>query len=237
MGANFDRAISNLLDNAIEASLDTNRVVHVKASVLKRKIKIMIEDHGAGISEEVSKKLGKEPITVGKKYGTGLGVYQARKAIQDMGGTLAINSICNKGTRAIITLPSLDSPTWIATVIALPSRGCVVIADDDPSIHELWEERLGAISKNINIYHASNIDELNSISAQLESTEGTLFLLDFKLEGSSMTGSEWLKSQGNSPASLLVTGLWNTSKIREECEALSVKCLPKPLIPYVEIRT
>lgn len=104
------RAISNLINNAIEA---LDGITHGLVTLALRpsgdkEIGIIISDNGRGIPDGVLTKLGKERVSAGKDgtaSGTGIGVLHAARAIESMGGKFQIRSKTGVGTQVSITLP------------------------------------------------------------------------------------------------------------------------------------
>ena len=125
----FPRIISNLVNNAVEA-LDKGGTVSVSLSALDGKALLTIKDSGKGIPPEVLAKLGQKGETHGKAGGTGLGLYHAKRTIEEWGGTLTINSEPGKGTAVVLELP-------LAERSAPP--GVAVLLDDDPLVHMNWK--------------------------------------------------------------------------------------------------
>lgn len=101
----FKRAISNLLNNAIEASAP-EQSVSVDISSADGQTLISIADRGQGIPKEIYKRLFERGQTFGKALGSGLGLYHARRVISVMRGTLDLKSEHGKGTVVTIRLPS-----------------------------------------------------------------------------------------------------------------------------------
>lgn len=106
----FSRIISNLINNAVEASNGSNHV-HLKVSIhsKQKKAEITIEDQGIGIPGEILKDIGRPGFTHGKLNGSGIGISSAVKAIQTVGGSFDIHSIVGQGTRVTIYLPLCSS--------------------------------------------------------------------------------------------------------------------------------
>jgi signal transduction histidine kinase len=69
---------------------------------------IEIEDNGCGIDEEDLPYLY-NPFFTKKNYGTGLGLTQVKKIIDQHDGEIEIKSKKGEGTRFIITLPKGDA--------------------------------------------------------------------------------------------------------------------------------
>lgn len=97
------RALVNLIDNAVEASRQGEQVA-ITAATDKSALIVTIKDRGAGMSRETLAHLF-EPFYTTKCGGTGLGMPIARKIIEEHGGTLAITSNGGVGTEAAVRLP------------------------------------------------------------------------------------------------------------------------------------
>lgn len=97
----------NLLQNAIEA-LGDEGIVRVGSTESLTHARVVIEDNGPGIPEELQDKIFDSFFTT-KSAGTGLGLPISRSIIQEHGGTLVIDSKPSQGTRLSIELP-LDFP-------------------------------------------------------------------------------------------------------------------------------
>ncbi|KWV95798.1 MULTISPECIES: PAS domain-containing sensor histidine kinase [unclassified Erythrobacter] len=102
------RAISQLLDNAINGTPRGGRIV-VDIGRKRGETKIVISDNGRGMSQhELARALeGIRMSADGKgiERRQGLGIPLARQLIEAHGGTLEIQSRKNGGTTATITLP------------------------------------------------------------------------------------------------------------------------------------
>lgn len=101
----FIRHISNLLNNAIEASNHGQTVRITMQQEAEGAIAVTISDDGKGIPEEVNTHVGKKGFTYGKKQGNGLGVYAARSYFTRLGGKLTIKSFEGVGTAVQIAIP------------------------------------------------------------------------------------------------------------------------------------
>lgn len=102
-----ERALVNLIDNAIDASGSGGQVI-VTSAVDSQGMFVTVEDHGAGMDGETMAHLF-EPFYTTKSGGTGLGMPIAKKIFEEHGGTLVISSKPGGGTKAGGRLPDSKS--------------------------------------------------------------------------------------------------------------------------------
>jgi signal transduction histidine kinase len=133
----FQRIISNLMNNAIE-SLEKGGTVTVYLSGSLDHIMLKVADNGKGIPADILAKLGQKGETHGKPGGTGLGLYHARTAIESWGGGLSIHSELGKGTTVTIKLPAPKKITRLA-----------ILVDDDALVRMNW--KMAAKTQGINL--------------------------------------------------------------------------------------
>jgi len=96
------RALVNLIDNAVEASHPEGEVT-ISAAAVKNGLIMTIKDHGTGMSQETLSHLF-EPFYTTKSGGTGLGIPISRKIFEEHGGSLAITSKEGIGTESTVRL-------------------------------------------------------------------------------------------------------------------------------------
>jgi two-component system sensor histidine kinase HydH len=102
--ARVQRALVNLISNAIEAS-GNGQTVRVSAARGKDSLRITIGDEGEGMDHETLENLF-IPFFSTKNTGTGLGMPIAKKIIEAHGGSINVDSRPGKGTLVMIRLPS-----------------------------------------------------------------------------------------------------------------------------------
>ncbi|MBI3557192.1 MAG: sensor histidine kinase [Deltaproteobacteria bacterium] len=95
--ARLSRCLSNLLNNAIEASAHESMIDVIVAHAGNRLL-LSIKDNGAGIPEDVMKRVGEPGFTYNKKDGTGLGLASAKASVNKWVGELVLESTPNQGT-------------------------------------------------------------------------------------------------------------------------------------------
>lgn len=97
--------ISNLLNNAIEASSDSKGQVSLSVYTRDGLVCLEIKDEGAGIPDDVLTELGGKGATFGKTGGNGLGLYSAKKFTEKNKGHFKITSEFGVGTSVKISFP------------------------------------------------------------------------------------------------------------------------------------
>lgn len=238
------RALSNLLDNSIEACSETSiHNINVIIEPINNNILIKIQDDGKGIPEDVLLKIGTYGFSFGKNTsqssGSGLGVHHAMKTVKSAGGSLVINSICDVGTTASITLPQTPSPTWFVSDIFLKNTQQIVVLDDDPSIHSLWDEKFSQYREqhSCKILHFSSVEAFSKfIKCEYPSLkQNILFLMDFELAGQEATGLELIENLHLENCAILVTSHQDDLFVREKVVMLNTKILPKSIISYISL--
>jgi len=97
------RALTNLLDNAVRAST-AGEVVEVGAHATESAVEIEVVDHGTGIAREDLERVFNAFVSL-RPGGNGLGLTISRQVVEQLGGTLTLESAPREGTVARIRLP------------------------------------------------------------------------------------------------------------------------------------
>ena len=108
------RRVINVLLNAIQAvktkAEDANDdheyipMVEVKTTGRNKKLVIEVRDNGIGMSEETCRRAF-EPLFTTRARGTGIGLANVKKIIEEHGGSIVLDSQLGQGTRITISLP------------------------------------------------------------------------------------------------------------------------------------
>jgi signal transduction histidine kinase len=99
----MQRTLINLINNAIEASGATRKVI-LTVSAKQKSVMIGIRDYGSGMDRETLEHIF-IPFYTRKQGGTGLGMAIAKKIIEGHRGRLSVQSEVGKGTDILIELP------------------------------------------------------------------------------------------------------------------------------------
>lgn len=223
----FSRALSNILNNSIEAKVQKRELlIEVKTKVKNGKVSIVIEDNGIGIPKEnLSKVFGN---SFGKSDGKGLGLSYAKEIIEEAGGEIRIESSYLDGTRIEIILPESPRPDWFAEDIKIKEE--VVLVDDNSSLYDLWKKVLGP-EASIKYY-----SDPESFLQNLKSTDISqrTFLIDFEFSGKKLNGIDLFKEVQSANA-YLVTSHFENKNLQREVLKLGGKILPKQSISKVPL--
>jgi signal transduction histidine kinase len=103
--ADVQRGISNLLNNALEATVDDPKTsIRVALATKSNYLHIAIQDNGKGIPPDVLERMGRVTVTDGKKDGNGIGVISVATRLRAAGGDLQIASKLDHGTTVTLII-------------------------------------------------------------------------------------------------------------------------------------
>jgi signal transduction histidine kinase/DNA-binding response OmpR family regulator len=111
--ARLQQIINNLIGNSIKFTEEGYVRIDVnsnKSSDGKPEIHIYVEDTGIGIpgdkQEMIFQKFTQADVSTARKYGgTGLGLSITKELVEEMGGTIGVDSIEGKGTTFFVKIP------------------------------------------------------------------------------------------------------------------------------------
>ena len=235
--AGFKRALSNIINNSIEAIKD-NGLILIKLSINAGKIVISITDNGCGIPKHQLPLVLEPGFTFGKTQGSGLGLPYIINKIYSWNGNYTINSEVNEGTTFELILPQARPPSWFASIINIPQDWTIVILDDDPLIHEIWNQKIPNETikdNNLQIVHFHTPEELE-IFCKSQNISNTIFLLDYELAGHEKNGLILAEELHITNKTTLVTSRYEDMNIRENCLRLGIKMMPKSFVMLSPIK-
>ncbi|MDB5770612.1 MAG: periplasmic sensor signal transduction histidine kinase, partial [Burkholderia sp.] len=102
--ARLERVIGHLVQNAIEATGKDGEVI-VRHFREAESVVIEVEDTGQGMSEVFIRERLFKPFESTKSAGMGIGVFETREYVHELGGRVEVNSRPSVGTTFRITLP------------------------------------------------------------------------------------------------------------------------------------
>ncbi len=101
----INRALQNLLANALEALNQHEGKIEIKAKRKNKWVEIIFSDNGAGIPEEIQNNLFEAFVTSGKQGGIGLGTAIIKTIVDAHGGDIFFESTLGKGTTFYLSFP------------------------------------------------------------------------------------------------------------------------------------
>lgn len=215
----FERSISNLIDNAVEAS-PVNSLIRVIVMSDDDSVKIVIQDSGKGISPENLRNIGTKGFTHGKAKGTGLGVFYAKKFVEELGGKFQIDSKIGKGTTILMTFRNS-----IARISLSPNEHFLML-EDQSYIRMAAQFKLDGLGLPKNQY------QIFSTPSQLEgwlATNKDPFKLysDHFLENANETGIQVIKRLGIADRSVLFTSAFDDPTVVRAASEIGVDVISK----------
>jgi len=101
------RALENILRNALDA-ISSDGTIRMTTSQRNGHAIWSCRDTGPGIPKEIQSRLFRSPVTT-KTNGTGLGLANTKRIVEDFDGRISVESSPGNGTEVTITLPLADS--------------------------------------------------------------------------------------------------------------------------------
>jgi putative PEP-CTERM system histidine kinase len=101
----FLGVIEQIISNAIEAS-PPDRAVNVRVAMSGSFVEVSVRDSGPGMSQQFINDELFRPLRSTKGTGFGIGAYQARETVRDLGGDITVGSKLGEGTIVTLSLPA-----------------------------------------------------------------------------------------------------------------------------------
>jgi|GEM_PF-1457305 len=232
----FQRAISNIIDNAVEASMDNGAVViYVSLAVHEERVIVTVKDQGPGIPNDVLQEIRSNvDVTSRKKGGKGLGFMQIREMTKKAGGELKVDSRVGEGATISVELARTQSVERLVTSLSVDLNTMVIILDGDAYIHGAWEN-LFAQYPEVRLEHFQSGERALKYIKELADKENVLFLCDFDLARQTLNGIGVIERAAFARRSILVTSHYGYPAISKQAKAANVKILPKQLLSRLPI--
>lgn len=228
------RVLSNLIDNAVEASISLSHVT-IRTVTEDQHVLLTVSDTGKGVPVEILPRLGEQGFTHDKPRGSGLGLHHARSFIEQCSGTLTIRSEVGTGTTVEIKLPRSAAPAWFVDKIELEAAMTVLVLDDEEPIHATWDQLLASYQQTgIRVVHFREQRELRAWLAQ-HRNERFLGLIDYQLAGTELTGLDLIEQEGIAARSFLVTGHYADPSVLQRALKLGLRLIPKEMVGLIPI--
>ena len=214
----IERALTNLLSNAIDAAVDSNeRSVKILASISIRGVEICICDSGRGFPTQLLADLMAGKGCTTKPQGTGMGFIGARNAILGSGGELKVTRGAVT-TVLTITLPTSSGETWLYDP-AVENPAAILSIDDDPLFHMILKRNLDQTSITT-MNRPPGIPELQDVKFDR-------IFVDYDL-GQNETGLEVITNAAIRDRACLVSGMISLDrKLYRQLRIQKIRSIPK----------
>ncbi len=113
----LERVLGHIVQNALDATNDDGKVSVRIHEPRPGRLTVVVEDSGRGMSPEFLRERLSRPFQTTKASGMGLGVFEARQYLTELGGDIRYESAIGVGTTVTIELPAIRRGT------ALPEQG------------------------------------------------------------------------------------------------------------------
>ncbi len=138
----------NLLTNSLESLKDDgiHREVRISVAANDQSVIVSVADQGIGISDEIRERLF-EPFSTGRSDGMGIGLAVAQTVVDELGGTISVDSRIGKGSVFTITLPAtrqqpVKNPPAATPAPKVEDAQVVLIVDDESLLVECFARLL-----------------------------------------------------------------------------------------------
>ena len=233
------RALSNLIDNAVDALKPEGGTVTLKVVENSQgSAEVHLTDDGKGMPPEVLMRLGERGFTVGKgKLGSGIGFHHAKSTIEGAKGAILVHSEVGRGTTIKILLPQEAKPDWFLRELQLEPGQLLLTVDDDETIHQLWANRFAGTLGRTSSSHLA-FRSIESFEQWLVSHPSANFmaLVDHEFIGSRERGLDAIVRLKLAGRAVLVTSHYDEVDIVDLASKHGIKILPKGqsnLVPIV----
>lgn len=104
----FLRVLEHVITNAVEAA-PQGSPVQIRIGRHNGSIRVSVDDRGPGMTQQFIANELFRPLRTTKRQGFGIGAYQAREIMRELGGDIAVNSTLGKGTTVALSLPASEA--------------------------------------------------------------------------------------------------------------------------------
>ncbi len=231
----FKRALSCLIDNALEASESKkDKQLTIQLSQTKNHAVISIKDYGCGMSEEQRHHILKGTGKTTKSKGYGIGLKNVISTVRNWKGFCDIKSEINKGTEFIIYLPKTSPPAWLFSTFQLNTRQRIVLLDHNPKDQKIFKKIFNQHRKlqQITIEFLSSIEEFYD---SLTLDDNSFYFIDLNIKGCKTTGLDIIRECHLNQVSCLITDEFTQPNIQNQCALNKTFLLPRTLLKYISV--
>jgi signal transduction histidine kinase len=226
---NLERALSNLIDNAIE-SYECGGRVEISIEQEDDRAKVVVKDYGCGIAELYRGQIFSKGFSSKGASGNGLGLTYVQNVVSSMNGRVDFSTSLGHGSEFVLDLPLTEQPQWFIGRIQIEPE--ILVVDDDIGVHTQWLDHLKQlVSSNVKILCFSSVEALEAYLKENIEGEKTI-LLDYYFGKNNRDGLDFI-SQHPQANTILVTNSFDDPEVLKVAQQDNVRILPKPLIHVV----
>ncbi|MGK5085370.1 HAMP domain-containing sensor histidine kinase [Bdellovibrionota bacterium FG-1] len=226
----FQRMLSNLIDNAVE-SISGDGWVIIKLAQNIEHVTLEVSDTGKGMTEEQIARVLNFAESIDKPGGSGMGLKHAQAMAHAWKGKLSVQASPGLGCSVRVEIPQANLPAGLLRNLDLSGVSAVAVVDDDPTVHALWDFRWAALE----LSEAVTLTHVFKPSNLIDGSD--LYLVDYDLGPGVMSGIELIKAHGLAERAVLVTSRYADPQVTQECEELGIRRIPKGWAAFIPIHT
>lgn len=233
-GAELKATLSNLIENSIQAISGKGRIT-VQVECDPHSVTIEVIDTGGGIPPEIQTRVFEKGFSYNKDVGSGLGLYYAKRLLEDHQGNIGIRSLGDsQGTTISLCFPRVPTPNWHVARLDFGDVNEVIVCDDQSGIIKTWQMRLQGLSTQPRCQFFSSCEAMTE-SLSDNDPMARLFLIDYDLGSGRRTGLDFARGLNQRAQVVLVTGHFDDPEIQDACSEIGCKLLPKEEIATIPI--
>ena len=103
-GDALEQILLNIIKNSVQACSNDGKISINCEMESKKRVKIQITDNGPGIPEKIRDRIF-DPFFTTREEGSGLGLAISKRLIEQLGGSIDVESTPDRGTRVTVLLP------------------------------------------------------------------------------------------------------------------------------------
>jgi putative PEP-CTERM system histidine kinase len=104
-----ERVLGHIVDNALDATAENSGTVSLALAREGSHAKVTIVDTGVGMAPEFVRSRLFRPFNSTKAHGMGIGAFESRQYIHEIGGSVTVDSEPGRGTVITVLLPLLET--------------------------------------------------------------------------------------------------------------------------------
>jgi CheY-like chemotaxis protein/anti-sigma regulatory factor (Ser/Thr protein kinase) len=143
--------IVNLISNAVDA-MPSGGVIKIKSYNDSDEVVIKLIDNGIGMDKEIREKIFEPFFTTKNERGNGLGLSIVLSIINDMGGSIEVESEKGKGTEFTVRIPICTSAVK-SNILRIKKLSCrnlkILIIDDQEAVAKTVSEMLITLGHDV----------------------------------------------------------------------------------------